>query len=101
MNLSMSNYALCAGGILVLILLWKWQRSHPDFDLADLITGDNGRVSATKAAQFGAWMVATWGFITLIQQGKMSEWYMAAYMGLSFGARTMKDVFGKPTEPPK
>ena len=93
---SMSNLSLTGIALLALVLLWKWQRSHPEFDLADLITGDNGRVSATKFAQIGSWVVATWGFVTMVQQGKLSEWYFAAYMAASFGTRIAKDALAKP-----
>lgn len=94
-----SNVSLSLIALMALLFLWKWTRSHPLFDLADLITGDNGKVSATKFAQTGAWVVGTWGFVTLIQQEKMTEWYFTGYMALSFGVRVAKDVFGKPVEP--
>jgi len=93
---SVSNLSLTVISLVALILLWRWTRSHPEFDLADLITGDNGKVSATKFAQTGAWVVATWGFVTLIQQGKMTEWFFAGYMGVCFGAKVAKDALAKP-----
>jgi ABC-type Mn2+/Zn2+ transport system permease subunit len=93
---TVSNLALSLIALGVLVALFMWQRSHPNFDLSDLITGDNGKVSATKFAQTGAWVVATWGFVTLIQQGKMTEWYFGAYMAASFGVRVAKDALSKP-----
>jgi hypothetical protein len=93
---TMSNLALSVIALVGLLLVWYWTRSHPNFDLSDLITGDNGRVSATKFSQSGAWVVSTWGFVTLIQQGKMTEWYMAAYMAACFGARLAKEALSKP-----
>lgn len=93
---SISNLSLSVIALTSLVLLWHWTRSHPNFDLADLITGDNGRVSSTKLLQTGGWIVGTWGFVTLIQQGKMTEWYFAGYMGISFGVRVARDIFGKP-----
>jgi len=95
-----SNIALCIGALIGLLLLWQWQRSHPNFDLSDLITGDNGKVSATKFTQMGAWVVATWGFVTLIQQGKMTELYFTGYMTVSLGVRVAKDLWGKPGATP-
>jgi hypothetical protein len=93
---TVSNLSLSGISILALFLLWRWQRSHPEFDLADLITGDNGKVSTTKFAQSGAWVVATWGFVTMVQQGRMTEWYFTAYMAACFGARIAKDALAKP-----
>jgi hypothetical protein len=93
---TVSNMALASILLFVLVLLWRWTRNHPNFDLSDLITGDNGRVSTTKFVQCGAWVVATWGFATMVQQGKLTEWYFAAYMAACFGTRIAKDALTKP-----
>ena len=87
-----SNMVLLVGTIISLIFLLRWTNQHPAFDLSDLLTGDNGRVSTTKFAQFGTWLVATWGFVTLVQQDKMTEWYFMGYVGLAYGARVLKDA---------
>ena len=97
--MTISNFALCGIAIAVLLMCWKWTRSHPDFDLSDLLTGENGRVSASKFMQTGGWTVGTWGFVTLIQEGKMSEWYFTGYMALCFGVRIAKDALTKPDAP--
>lgn len=97
--MSKADIALCAGVLLALLVMWHWQRSHPKFDLSDLVTGDNGKVSATKFIQTATWVIASWGFVTLTQDGKMSEWYMAAYLGLAYGTKAIKDVFAKPDKP--
>lgn len=93
MNYPVITFA--GGGVVALILLWHWTRSHPKFDLSDLVTGDDGRVSATKFAQTGAFVVATWGFATLVEQGKMTEWYFTGYMLAFVGARLTKDALTK------
>lgn len=98
---TVSNLALAIIALGALLLLWRWQRSHPAFDLADLITTDVGKVSSTKMLKMGAWVVGTWGFVTLIQQGKMTEWYFAGYMGISFGVSVMRDIYGKAPETSK
>ena len=95
---SVSNLSLSLIAIVVLALLWRWTRTHPNFDLSDLVTGDNGRVSSTKWLKTGAWVVGTWGFITLIQQGKMTEWYFAGYMTISFGPGMVRDLSSKSPE---
>ena len=97
--MSKADIALCAGVLLALLVMWHWQRSHPKFDLSDLVTGDNGKVSATKFIQTATWVIASWGFVTLTQDGKMTEWYMAAYLGLAYGVKVAKDVFAKPDKP--
>lgn len=69
------------------LVLIRWQRSHPNFDLADLITGPNGKVSLKKMGVLVALVVSTWGFATLVQQGKLSEFYFIGYMGVWCGYR--------------
>lgn len=95
---TLSNLTLSMIAIGALILMWRWTKSHPNFDLSDLLTGDNGRVSSTKLLKTGAWVVGTWGFVTLIQQGKMTEWYFAGYMTISFGPGMVRDLYGKSQE---
>ena len=89
---TLSNISISVIGLVGLLLLWHWTRTHPSFDLSDLITGDGGKVSATKFAQSGAWVVSTWGFVTLVQQNKLTEWYFAAYMTAFLGVRVAKDA---------
>jgi hypothetical protein len=98
MNLTMSNLSLSAGVIFALVIVWRWQRTHPNFDLSDLLTGDNGKVSATKTIQTATWAFFTWGFVTMIQQGKMTEWYAGIYLGLAYGVKVAKDIYSKREE---
>ena len=90
-----SNILLSIMAVIVLVLLWKWTRSHPMFDLADLVTEENGKVSSSKFMATIGWILMSWGFVTLTQQGKMTEWYMAAYGGLCFGLKMAKDWMNK------
>lgn len=76
-------------------VLFRWQRSHPDFDLSDLLTGDNGRVSLSKFGQVSALVVSTWGFIVLVQQGKLSETYFFGYMTVWTGAKLIQSAIDK------
>ena len=92
---TVSNLALSTIAIAALIMLWRWTRSHPEFHLSDIIPGDNGRVSSTTFMQTGGWLVGTWGYVTLIQQEKMSEWYFVGYMTMCFGVRIAKDALVK------
>ncbi len=88
--------------VLVLLtgyLLYTWQHNHPVFDLADLLTGDNGRVSLNKFSQVTALVVSTWGFAALVQQGKLSEVYFIGYMSVWTGARHLQAYFDKKPTP--
>lgn len=79
--------ALVVLALIAAFILLRWQHSHPHFDLADLITGPNGKVSLKKMGVCAALVVSTWGFATLVQQGKMSEFYFIGYMGVWCGYR--------------
>lgn len=48
--------------------------------IIDLIT-ENGHLEERKFTRFGAWLVSTWGFIYLIIEQELSEWYFVGYMG--------------------
>jgi hypothetical protein len=96
-NLSTVMFVLIVVGALTMLL--KWQKNHPLIDLSDLITGDNGRVSSSKFCQTGAWVVSTWGFASMIQQGKMTEWYFIGYMTAWTGYAALKSYISKQPTP--
>ena len=48
--------------------------------IIDLIT-EKGRLEERKFTRFGAWLVSTWGFVYLIVEQQLSEWYFVGYMG--------------------
>lgn len=70
-------------GLTVLALLgilWNFQRDTDNsVDIKDLIC-HKGQLHQGKFMRFGAWIVSTWGFIHLIMDHKISEWYFAGYM---------------------
>lgn len=81
------GFSLLVIAIVVGTILIIWQRRHPNFDLADLITGPNGKVSLKKMGVASALIVSTWGFASLVQQGKMTEFYFIGYMAVWCGYR--------------
>lgn len=90
--------AVISVGILAIVA--RWQKSHMEFDLADLLTGDNGRVSLSKCGQASALVVSTWGFVVLVQQGKLTEWYFLAYMTVWAGYRLAQTAIETKAPPP-
>ena len=80
MNVSM-GIVLTIVIICAVIMLWLWQRDGDNnIEISDLVCKD-GRLDEKKFTRLGAWAVSTWGFVFLIMDGKMSEWYFAGYMG--------------------
>ena len=48
--------------------------------LIDLVT-TNGILNERKLTRFFTWLVSTWGFIYLLADDKLTEWYFIGYMG--------------------
>jgi hypothetical protein len=70
---------------IALLLMIKWQLTpNNGFDLRDIICS-NGRLSSSKVARFGAFMVSTWCFIYLAANDKLTEWYFMGYMAAWVG----------------
>lgn len=68
--------------IFLLLLLWVWHRSSTSrVDLKDLVCKD-GRLDEKKFTRFGAWIVSTWGFVYMVMDAKLTEWYFVGYMGV-------------------
>jgi len=51
-----------------------------DIFLIDLVTV-GGKLNDRKLSRFGAWLVSTWGFVYLLSNDKLTEWYFIGYMG--------------------
>ena len=93
----MPNLTLLLIALLVGLVFLCWQKSHPAFDLADLLTGDNGKVSLKKFGQAAALVVSTWGFAVLVNQGKMTEFYFVGYMAVWAGLQLVQAKIDKGT----
>lgn len=48
--------------------------------LLDLVT-TAGILNERKLTRFFTWLVSTWGFIYLLADDKLTEWYFIGYMG--------------------
>lgn len=82
-----STLALIGMAAFALWVMLRWQKSHPEFDLADLITERNGKVSLKKMGVAVALGVTTWIMVTVTAQGKMTEAFLALYAGVWCGYR--------------
>ena len=49
-------------------------------NVMDLIT-ENDKLSESKLIRFFTWVISSWGFIYLISDNKLTEWYFIGYMG--------------------
>jgi len=81
------------------IILYRWQSNASNtFDLTDILLGDDSKASLYKVGQALALSVSTWGFVILVQQGKLTEWYFTAYMTVWAGANVARTIFTPPTK---
>lgn len=63
------------------ILAWKATHSTDSkFDLSTAFLDAEGKTSMSRIAQFAALTVSTWAFAYLTVGGKLTEWFMTAYL---------------------
>ena len=61
--------------------LWRLNQDKDNtINLVDLVAV-GGRLNERKLTRFGAWIISTWGFIYMIANDKLTEWYFIGYMG--------------------
>lgn len=85
--------SLAALTVLIGFLVYRWHNDPKNtFNLTDALLGSDNKVSIFKIGQAAALVSSTWGLVVLIQQGKLTEWYFAAYMGVWAGANMIKTV---------
>lgn len=99
--ITFDTWVLIVATIVVLISAWLWQRDKKNkFDLLDLISGDDGKLSLSKTGQLVALLVSTWGFVALTRADKMSEWfftgYMLAWAGANIASKALDIKKGQP-----
>ena len=62
------------------LLMRAWDRDeNNDIVISDLICID-GKISETKLARFGAFVISSWAFVFLIITEQMTEWFFFGYM---------------------
>lgn len=101
MNDLLPTVALSAIIAVVGVVLYIWQRNQNAFDLKDMLVGADGKASINKFGQATALVISSWGFITLVQHDKMTEYYFIGYMTVWSGVNLAKTIFAprKPKEP--
>lgn len=85
--------------------LWRLnQDKNSTISIIDLVAV-GGRLNERKFSRFGAWIVSTWGFVYLIVNNQLSEWYFVGYMGAwvanALIGKMIKDPNGEETPTPK
>ena len=79
--------------LVCVLIIYVWNKAEDNtFRLIDALLGPDGKLSIYKLGQAVALVVSTWGFVILTQQGKLTEWYFSAYMGIWVTAGVVKSV---------
>jgi len=76
-------------GLVILAIVVSVFRAHKmngssrynKFNLMDLFTSREGYVDRPALQETVAFLVMTWGFITLAVKGQLTEWYAGLYIG--------------------
>lgn len=89
----LSTLALSVVIAVVGVVLYIWQRNQNTFDLKDMLVGADGKASINKFGQATALVISSWGFITLVQNDKMTEWFFIGYMSVWSGVNLAKTLF--------
>ena len=74
-------YAILA--VIMIFCVYAMYKLNADerspINVMDLIT-ENGKLSEPKMVRFFTWVISSWGFIYLISDNKLTEWYFIGYM---------------------
>lgn len=89
------------------ILHWLYKlNKNPNntISFVDLISV-GGRLNERKVSRFGAWLLSTWGFMYLILNNRLTEWYFVGYMTAwvanALIGKAIKDPNGEESPTPK
>ena len=102
-----STWYLLAMTLIVAIVLTIWHRSDGNFHLKQvLVDSVSEKISIEKVGYMTALAIGTWGFITLIQRDKMTEWFFMGYLSVfalsrvaSSAISVTKDIKSQVTPP--
>lgn len=81
----------------IIYVLMKRDRSTTSaINLEDLLLGDDGKLSKAAAVMMGAFAMTTWLMIYLALNSKMTEGYLAIYVGAWIAPAVTRLIVGKP-----
>ena len=92
--------ALVVMSVIVIATVVSWHRTKDGFDLSQcIVDSTTQRIAPEKVGFMTVLAIMTWGFVALILQGKLTEWYAGLYGGMfvagRFGSQylsTKKDI---------
>lgn len=83
--------------IAIVYVLMKRDRSTASaINLEDLLLGEDGKLSKAAAVMMGAFAMTTWLMVYLTLGGKMTEGYLAIYVGAWIAPTVTRLIIAKP-----
>lgn len=81
-NMIIMYVILCLIFFVIFYFLYKIDKNkNIPYSIMDLIV-DQGKIQERKVTRLGTWVVSTWGFVYLIIQNHLDEWYFVGYMSV-------------------
>lgn len=76
------NIILIAFAVGIVVSLYRLHRDehYKKFNLVDLITAHDGKVSRPACLETGAWLISSWGFVVFVHKGTIPDWYVTSYL---------------------
>lgn len=100
-----ADFVFAVGVAVMFAVLW-FLHIRRKINLIECVTATdrNGivRTDARKMIEFCTWYVLTLGFVYIVTQDKLTEWYVAAYLGGATLTRFLRDReqrLGSPEQP--
>lgn len=96
----MKTYMVAILAIVALLVIWglirRSRKVESKIDLDDLVLGDDGKLSKAATVMLGAFGLTTWLMVYLALNGKMTEGYLAIYVGAWIAPTVTKLFKGTP-----
>lgn len=86
--------------LVVLSLLLRHRNSASRINLDDLLLGVDGRFSKAAAVMLGSFMLTSWLMVLLALRDKMTEGYLAIYVGAWIAPTVTVLIKGRSTTEP-
>lgn len=83
---------------IIFVLIKRDRSSTSAINLEDLLMGDDGKLSKAASVMMGAFAMTTWLMVYLALNNKMTEGYLAIYVGAWIAPTVTRLIIAKPVE---
>lgn len=78
-----ANLILIGIALLIAVSMVRFHNNehYKHFNLVDLITANDGKVSRPACMEVGAWLLMSWAIVVQVNKGMLTEWLAGLYVG--------------------